>query len=157
MQNTKDPWFVLERSEALASWLLTSRKDVRVKSEQKRDDGVDLLVEIDLGDRSFPNLFVVIVKGVMNPDLNSWEGTLRQQFANGSMSLPACLFLVNVKTNEAHYSWIAEPVMADNAVELRFDTDGDFHLLNLEAVNEIVDRVRNWYKHLPKQLQQKSH
>jgi len=158
MQNTKSPWFVVERSEALASWLLTSRKDVRVRNEKKNDDGVDLLVEIDLGVHSFPNLFVVLVKGTLSSDTAQWNDTLSQQFPNGSgsFSLPACLFVVNVRTNEAQYSWIAEPVVDKDTAELHFDTDGHFQPLNIDAVNEIVDRVRVWYERLPNHLKHRT-
>jgi hypothetical protein len=158
MQSIKDPWFVLERSEALASWLLTSRKDVRVRRENMRDDGVDLLVEIDLGDRSFPNLFVVLVKGASTPDPSQWKESLNQQFTYGSksFSVPACLFVINVRTNEAQFSWIAEPVVGEDSAELLFDTEGNFHPLNIEAVNEIVDRVRIWYEHLPQHFKHKA-
>ena len=63
MTDTKPPWFVTERSEALASLLLTSRNDVRVRSKQERDDGADCLVELDTGEALSTRLFFVPVKG----------------------------------------------------------------------------------------------
>jgi hypothetical protein len=50
MSSTNEPWFVAERSEALAGVLLTSRKDVRIRDERKRESGLELLVEIRTGD-----------------------------------------------------------------------------------------------------------
>ena len=44
MSTTREPWFVEERSEALAGLLLTSRKDVRVRDERKHESGLDFLV-----------------------------------------------------------------------------------------------------------------
>jgi hypothetical protein len=159
MQRTKEPWFVVERSEALAAWLLTSRKDVRVKSEHQREDGVDLLVEVEIGEQFFPNLFVVQVKGTSTVDLSQWTGSLQQQFTTDTrtLSLPACLFVVNVKSNEAQYSWIAEPVVEGDIAELHFDSEGNFRPLNIQAVNDIVDKVRNWYAHLPQNAKSKGH
>jgi hypothetical protein len=40
-------WFITERSEALASLLLTSRDGVGVHREMKHEDGVDLLVTLE--------------------------------------------------------------------------------------------------------------
>ena len=63
MSSTNEPWFVAERSEALAGVLLTSRKDVRIRDERKHDSGLDFLVEIYTGDPLSTQLFVVEVKG----------------------------------------------------------------------------------------------
>ena len=46
ISSTNEPWFVAERSEALAGVLLTSHGDVRVRDERKRDGGLDFLVEM---------------------------------------------------------------------------------------------------------------
>ena len=43
MPNEDRNWFITERSEALASLMLTSRSDVTVESENKKDDGVDFV------------------------------------------------------------------------------------------------------------------
>ena len=51
MSSTNEPWFVAERSEALAGVLLTSRKDVRVRDERRHDRGLEFLVEL----RQMPN------------------------------------------------------------------------------------------------------
>ena len=61
MSSTNEPWFVTERSEALAGLLLTSRKDVRVRDERKHESGLDFLVEIDTDDPLSTQLFVVQV------------------------------------------------------------------------------------------------
>ncbi len=37
-------WFITERSEALASLILTSRIDLSVRSKNPQDDGVDFVV-----------------------------------------------------------------------------------------------------------------
>lgn len=45
--NKTEPWFVMERTKAFASLLLTTRKDLVIQPHQDdSDDGVDLLVEV---------------------------------------------------------------------------------------------------------------
>ena len=47
MAEVKEPWFVTERSEAMAALLLTNLEDVEIVSQQKRDNVVDLVVGLD--------------------------------------------------------------------------------------------------------------
>src|SRR6478752_4096501 len=98
MSTTRQPWFVEERSEALAGVLLTSRKDVRVRDERKHDRGLDFLVEIDTGEPLSTQLFVVQVKGTTSSDPNDWMQNIEQLFrGSGSpIYLPVCVFVVNV-------------------------------------------------------------
>jgi hypothetical protein len=70
MPTANEPWFVTERSEALAGLLLTSREDVSVRSEQKRDGGLDLLVDVGSGGLLGSQFFVVQVKGTLSSDLD---------------------------------------------------------------------------------------
>jgi hypothetical protein len=62
MSSTNEPWFVAERSEALAGLLLTSRKDVRVRDERKHDSGLDFLLEISTVDPLSTRLGAVCVR-----------------------------------------------------------------------------------------------
>ena len=54
MSSTNEPWFVAERSEALAGVLLTSRKDVRIRDERKHDSGLDFLFSFSLFCSTYP-------------------------------------------------------------------------------------------------------
>src|SRR5438876_8738801 len=102
MSNTKEPWFVVERSEALAGLLLTSRDDVRIQKESKRDDGVDFLVGINTGERLSTRLFVVQVKGTTSSNPNDWMQNVKNLFKGGGLVfLPACVFVVNVRENRS--------------------------------------------------------
>ena len=127
MSSTNEPWFVAERSEALAGVLLTSRKDVRIRDERKHDSGLDFLVEIYTGDPLSTQLFVVEVKGTTSPD-------------------------PNVRENKAFYAWVAEPQVEAKGATLRFHETGSFHPLDPAAVSDIIDRVKTWYHVLPSQL-----
>src|SRR4051812_610172 len=116
MADEKDPWFVIERSEALAALLLTNQDNVEVVSQRKKDDGVDLVVGLD-GPTSPPTrLFVVQVKGTVAANQADWMLTVKQLFraGGGQLYLPTCVFVVNVRDNKALYAWIAEPVVEPN-------------------------------------------
>lgn len=154
MSDTNEPWFVAERSEALAGALLTSRKDVRVRDERKNGAGLEFLVEIDTGDPLSTKLFVVQVKGTMSSDPNDWTQAVQQFFrGNGrTISLPVCVFVVNVRENKAFYAWVAEPQVEAKGATLRSHETGTFEPLDPAAVGDIIDRVKAWYDVLPNQL-----
>jgi hypothetical protein len=154
MSSTNEPWFVAERSEALAGLLLTSRKDVSVRVERKHDSGLDFLVEIDTGDPLSTQLFVVQVKGTTSTDPKDWMQNVKQLFRGpGSpISLPVCVFVVNVRDNKAFYAWVAEPQVEAKGATLRFHESGTFQPLDSTAVSDIIDRVKAWYHVLPNQL-----
>jgi hypothetical protein len=154
MSSTNEPWFVAERSEALAGVLLTSRKDVRVRVERKHDGGLDFLVEIDTGNPLSTQLFVVQVKGTTSSDPNDWMENVQQLFRGpgSSIYLPVCVFVVNVRDNKALYAWVAEPQVEAKGATLRFHESGTFHPLDSAAVGDIIDRVKAWYHVLPNQL-----
>jgi hypothetical protein len=154
MSSTDEPWFVAERSEALAGVLLTSREDVRVRGERKRDRGLDFLVEIDAGDPLSTQLFVVQVKGTTSSDPNDWMPGVEPLFRGrgGPISLPVCVVVVNVRENQAFYAWVAEPQIEAKGATLRFHETGRFRPLDAAAVSDIVDRVKAWYQALPNQL-----
>ncbi len=154
MSSRSEPWFVAERSEALAGVLLTSRKGVRVRDERKQDSGLDFLVEIDTGDPLSTQLFVVQVKGATSSDPNDWMQDVKPLFRGpGSLIyLPVCAFVVNVRENQAFYAWVAEPQVEAKGATLQFHETGTFHPLDPAAVSDIIDRVKAWYQALPNQL-----
>lgn len=151
MPNTKEPWFVVERSEALAGLLLTSRSDILVQGERKLDDGVDFVVGIQSGEMLSSRLFIVQVKGTMSSDPIVWMKSVKQLF-KGDTYLPACVFVVNVRDNSSQYAWVAEPVAEANGAKLVFHENGRFQNLDSSSFNEIVERVKAWYDALPKQI-----
>src|SRR5262245_3710084 len=154
MSSTHEPWFVAERSEALAGVLLTSRKDVRIRDEHKHDSGPDFLVEIHTGDPLSTQLFMVQVKGTTSSDPNDWMQNVKQMFRGGGSPIysPVCVFVVNVRDNKAFYAWIAEPQVEAKGATLRFHETGSFHPLDPDAVSDIIDQVKAWYQVLPSQL-----
>jgi hypothetical protein len=145
---------MVERSEALAGVLLTSRQDVRIRDERKHDSGLEFLVEIYTGDHLSTRLFVVEVKGTTSSNPNDWMQNVKQLFrGRGSpIYLPVCVFVVNVRKNKAFYAWVAEPQVEAKGATLRFHETGTFHPLDPAAVSDIIDRVKAWYDVLPNQL-----
>lgn len=154
MSKTKEPWFVVERSEALAGLLLTSRDDVRVQSKRRLDDGVDLVVGLNNGEPLSTRLFIVQVKGTTSPNPNDWMQNVMQLFKRGGnpVYLPACVFVVNVRDNTSQYAWVAEPVVEAKSAKLVFHEEGRFQGLDNSSVTQIVERVKAWYDALPKEI-----
>jgi hypothetical protein len=154
MAEEKDPWFVIERSDALAALLLTNQKDVEVVFQRKKDDGVDLFVGLDNRTSPPTRLFVVQVKGTVSADPADWMQNVNHLFRNGGgqLYLPTCVFVVNVRDNTIQYAWIAEPVSEMSRATLKFHQDPKFHDLNDSAVTEIISQVKAYYEEMPKQL-----
>jgi hypothetical protein len=145
-------WFIHERSEALATLLLTSRSDLIVEGNRKQDDGVDFYVAIKEAENPVSTrLFVVQVKGTLSTDPDDWTENVKQLFKSGGspLYLPVCVFVVNVRQNDMAYAWIAEPEVKSNAGSLNFFEHPDFHELNSQALDQIVNQVKAWYGSMP--------
>jgi len=142
-------WFIAERSKALAAVLLTNRSDVVVSNEQAQDEGADLWLAVKEGDAPPTKLFVVQVKGTLDPDQNHWADRVKPLFPSGNFYLPACVFVVDVRQNTAAYAWVAEPTIVDSGVKLNFFEKPDFHPVDGQAVDQIVNRVKAWYDAVP--------
>jgi hypothetical protein len=154
MSIEKDPWFVVQRSESLASLLLTSRDDVRVHFQKEGDDGRDIWAEITDGGKPTGRVFIVQVKGTMQSDENKWLPTVKHFFtAGGSHTyLPTVVFVVNVRDNKAYFAWVSMPAEDSGQARLMIMPSPTFHELNNDAINHIVDQVKAWYSLLPKAL-----
>jgi hypothetical protein len=147
-------WFISERSEALASLMLTSRSDLSVRSEKPQDDGVDFVVALN-GSDNVPTtkFFVVQVKGTLSSDQGDWTEHVKQLYKKGdAFFLPACVFVVHVRQNDAANSLVAEPNVKSGGVGLNFFEHPDFHALDNAAVDQIVNRVREWYDAMPRSI-----
>lgn len=147
MSDTKTPWFVVERSEALAGLLLTSRDDVHVLKEDRQDDGMDFLVSINTGKPLSTRFFVVQVKGTTSSNPDDWMENVKHLFSGPGRTsfLPVCVFVVNVRDNKSVYAWAAEPTVEPKGATLVFHRDADFHDLDSATVTEIVERIKAWY------------
>lgn len=147
-------WFITERSEALASLMLTSRDDVSLRSERTQDHGVDFFVALKEAEDVPPTrFFVVQVKGTLSSDQHDWTENVKQLYKNGdAFFLPACLFVVNVRGNDTAYAWVAEPYVKQGGAGLHYYEHPDFHPLDHAAVDQIVNRVKEWYDAMPRSI-----
>lgn len=154
MDKGNSTWFILERSEALASLMLTARPDLHVRTEKKHDEGVDFLVGLqESGDVPTTKHFIVQVKGTMSSDKTEWAQCVKQLYRVGrAMFLPACVFIVNVRTNDVAYTWLAEPRVEAGSAALNYFDRPDFRTLDESAVDEIVNAVQAWYAAMPRSV-----
>lgn len=154
MATKKDPWFVIERSEALAGLLLTNRDDVSVQKRVRSDSGVDFMVDVGSGDLKSSQFFVVQVKGTTSSNPSEWMRDVKQLFPTPGVQvyLPTCVFLINVKDNKAFYAWAAKPTVEGRSAKLQFYERGNFSPLDEAAVDTIVDEVEAYYRAIAKIL-----
>ncbi len=94
------------------------------------------------------------MKGSTSSDPNDWMPDVEPLFHRRGrpISLPACVFVVDVRKNKAFCAWVAEPQVEAKGATLRVHEAGTFHPLDPAAVGDIVDRVKAWYRALPNQL-----
>ena len=154
MDKQKKPWYVVERSEALAHVLLTSRPDLRIRTETKTEFGINLLVEVGSAPELSSRLFVVQVKGTTSSDPKDWLEDVKELFRinESSMYLPTCVFVLDIRNNHPLYTWIAEPTVQAESVSVQIRRPDCFHELNQTAVDLIVDQVKSFYDAFPRQL-----
>lgn len=142
-------WFIQERSEALAALLLTERPEFTLVKEQPSDNGADFIVGVkESGNKPATMLFLVQVKGTESSDKKAWMSGVESIFQAGPFYLPVCIFIINVRNNQAEYAWVAEPTIDGKIARLESLREGDFRPLDKQAVDQIFNRVQTWYQTL---------
>ena len=151
MARRQEPWFVIDRSEALAKLLLTSREDVQIQSQHKHDAGVDLLVALNPRGRSSSRIFLAKVRGTLDgrPDYRGRSAESEADLA----SLPTCLLVVDVRTNQVDFAWLAEPLIQDHAAKIQARPDVELHPFDSDDLDRAIGRINDWYDVLLRQLQ----
>ena len=154
MSEEQTPWFVVERSEALAALLLTDQSGVEVVSRQRREDGVDLLVGLSEEGPLTTRLFAVQVRGTLSADPANWMASIRHLFrgTSGLHYLPTCAFVVNVRDDTIRSAWIAEPFAEADRAVLKFHQSPTFEPLDETTVSEFLGRVKTFYDSMPRQM-----
>ncbi len=155
--NDKQPWFVEERATALASLLLTSRKDVLVHVPHSAESAgrIDLLAEVLKDKAAVGRFFCVEVIGRVDlPSIQEIRRTVRlgRKKHQCEYTSPFCVFLFDVRTNHGFYRWLAEPVVVGDEPTLNEQPDGQWLPLNEKVASELVDLVSAWYDALALQL-----
>lgn len=146
MSDPNEPWFVGERSEALAGLLLTARPDVHVRGPRKQG-GVDFVVEVTDGPARSTRVFLVEVKGTLSSNPEDCDRVVAPLFrpGGGERDLPACVFVINVRDTRGVYAWLAEPVVQGENARLKAHHQAVFHDLDAAAIDQIVGGVTAWY------------
>ena len=90
------------------------------------------------------------MKGTTSSDEGQWVENVKQLYTRGAFYLPTCVFIINVRSNETAYAWVAEQQIEDNSAKLSLDQQPHFHALDRNAVDHIVNRVREWYDAIPR-------
>jgi hypothetical protein len=147
---TDSEWFVTERVTALATVLLTRRKDIAVH-QMNRDSGYDLLVE--LKDQPWERRFAVVLRGAKAAVDEAHANKVLRPFVKGFLRrgqrvLPVCLFFFTMEDDKGYYTWLIEPVQKDNRFTLQRKEEPDAKLLNSASLDQILERVNKWYDSL---------
>lgn len=151
MKQETQEWLVEQRSENLAIVLLTERDDLTIE-RRPSDVSTDFLVGIKKGSRRTGRMIGVEIQGSLDsPRRGRQHDDFILRFPAGKFSrfhdapFPICLFYFNVRTDEAFFGWIVEPVTDSATAALRFQSTPRLQPLNEAALDEIIRRVHAWY------------
>ena len=141
--------FLADRVRSLATVLLTRRGDLSI-AETKRDTGLDLHVTIDREDNPMRLVFGILLRGVYSPatpeHANVVLGPTMGQFRGmRKFTYPVCLFFFTTKTDQAFFSWLAEPVVEKGGPKLVHRAEADCHELTDDLLDRAVMQIIAWY------------
>jgi hypothetical protein len=149
MGEKEQPWFVGQRAFALASVLLSERKELAVWGQPGPDSGIDILAEITDGDRRTGRLFGVEVIGRLPANghpLEDGAWTSERAEKIRTLMMPVCVFLIDVRANTGLFAWVLEPHENDQAPpKLVFQATPRWGNLDSAAIDQIVGRTNGWY------------
>ena len=156
---------ISKHAEILATVCLTRRSDVSVipVSRYNREAGYDLLVQVSDKKSEQHISFAIDVKGMLGDHPEPYDNFVvhyaKSQIKSGT--LPICVFLFNVDSEQGYYRWLYEPAMYDDGRPyLRLDRQVEgatnhsqrlkvrwaFQPLDNDALQRIIDQVKNWYR-----------
>jgi hypothetical protein len=146
--NSRTPWYVEQRTQALAVLLLTERDDLAVKRPEGSDDPLDLIVEILERGRPTKRLLGIRLEGTTSP---LTEKEVARAFTAvvpklKEVPIPVCGFLFDVKRNVGSYLWLNEPLVSEQGEpRLEQGRGSKPSLLDEAALASIIDQVNRWY------------
>jgi hypothetical protein len=143
-------WFVGERTRALATVYLTRRDDLMV-TKAGPGVGLEFLVFITKQGRE-PSVrqFGVFLRGAKGPVTEARaDRDLRpamQSFLRaGPFPYPVCLFYFTMDDDQGYSTWVAEPAVEAGQPQLRMHNTAHCKKLDAAALDEIVEKVDQWY------------
>lgn len=155
MAKPEVPWFVRDRSEAMARLYLTARGGVQVGVLRHVTDGADLVVEPRTGDGLSTRALVVQVRGTQSTDPADWADDLSRLLRDEGNPgfLPVCAFVIEVRHDRGVWAWITEPVVRSDGPILYDHQHARPLPLDNAAAAGVVDQVAAWYAARAQQLQ----
>jgi hypothetical protein len=141
--------FIADRVRALATVVLTRRPDLTI-AETKQTTGLDFHVYIDREDKPMRLALGVLLRGaaapltadnankVLAPTLGQFQGMRK-------FTYPVCLFFFTMRDERAYFSWLAEPVLSDGSPKLMHYNKAKCAELTDDLLDQVVERVVNWY------------
>jgi hypothetical protein len=141
--------FLAERVRALGTVILTRRDDLAITAT-KQGTGLDLHVAIEREDKPMRLTFGVLLRGVPSglaaEQANKVLGPTMGQFLGmRKFTYPACLFFFALREEQAFFSWLAEPVLAEGGPKLIHHDKAHCVELTDELLGRVVDTVVAWY------------
>jgi len=139
-----------KRARALTMMLLTRREDLRIE-EVNEDIGLDYIVRFHSDGKEGLREFGIVLKGVWAAVTKEQADKVlrpfpRQMKQYGPFLRPVCLFLFTMENDKAWYTWVAEPIDADDGETLLRSCDEPVcQQLDNKALGEIIERVDLWY------------
>jgi hypothetical protein len=157
MHKKKEEGFIARRTEALALVLLSSRPDLTVMNAPD-NAGVDIIVSIVRKRINAFNHFGVILKGTSHGIGNLQDASqalmsiLPRKAAQGTLSMPICIFLFSMVGDHGYYTWLREPVANHGLPRLREPTSLHCKRLDQASLQVIIDEVNSYFDALSKVL-----
>jgi hypothetical protein len=141
---------VEKRSRALAMMLLSRRQDLLIE-EVKEDIGLDYVVRFQTKHKEGLREFGIAIRGAVTAaSKRDADKALRPALAHvlrrGPFLRPVCLCFFTMENDGAWYTWVAEPITAEDGTAVLWAGDEpDCHPLDKRALTEIIERVDVWY------------
>lgn len=142
-------YFIEYRAQNLAMVHLTRRQDLIVQrlDDKQSDRGLKILATLQKDGISTGRMFGIDVqardKAIANfadlPQLPTRETEPYYQ----NIPFPACVFFFTMDDDLGYYKWLKYPLLEDRELdELERDR---WHLLDRNALSQIVDAIATWY------------
>jgi hypothetical protein len=151
MTRNEQAWFVAERSRAMALMHLTRRDDLIV-TEAGRESGPEYVVYLTEGETRERSVrqFGVFLRGtkavVPEERLDKvLHPVMQNLLRSGPFPYPVCLFHFTMDNDQGHYTWVAEPEVTGDSLQLLMRAAAHCRKLDRAALDEIVSRVDCWY------------
>jgi hypothetical protein len=149
MTNEDKEQFIGEQVRALAVVILTRRGDLTIV-DSKQDTGLDLHVYLNREDKPMRLTLGILLRGVVAPvtaeTANKMLGPTLGQFQGlRKFTYPVCLFFFTLRQQQAFFSWLAEPVIANGAPKLVHRDWIDCVELTDSFLERALEQVVAWY------------